>query len=113
VLLFGGVPLTYDLVRKALRRQFGSDLLAGISIVTSAVLGEYLAGSIVVLMLAGGEALESYALRTASSVLEALAGVCRRLATAVRTARSSTFRSTPSPSVMCCSSPARDLPRRW
>ena len=73
VLLFGGVPLTYDLVRKALRRQFGSDLLAGISIVTSAVLGEYLAGSIVVLMLAGGEALESYALRTASSVLEALA----------------------------------------
>jgi heavy metal translocating P-type ATPase len=73
VLLFGGVPLTYDLVRKAVRRQFGSDLLAGISIVTSAVLGEYLAGSIVVLMLAGGEALESYALRTASSVLEALA----------------------------------------
>jgi len=73
VLLFGGVPLTYDLARKAARRQFGSDLLAGISIVTSAVLGEYLAGSIVVLMLAGGEALESYALRTASSVLEALA----------------------------------------
>jgi heavy metal translocating P-type ATPase len=73
VLLFGGVPLVYDLARKAARRQFGSDLLAGISIVTSAVLGEYLAGSIVVLMLAGGEALESYALRTASSVLEALA----------------------------------------
>ena len=73
VLLFGGVPLTYDLARKAVRRQFGSDLLAGISIVTSGVLGEYLAGSIVVLMLAGGEALESYALRTASSVLEALA----------------------------------------
>ena len=73
VLLFGGVPLTYHLARKAVRRQFGSDLLAGISIVTSGVLGEYLAGSIVVLMLAGGEALESYALRTASSVLEALA----------------------------------------
>jgi heavy metal translocating P-type ATPase len=73
VLLLGGVPLTYELVRKATHRQFGSDLLAGISIVTSAILGEYLAGSIVVLMLAGGEALESYALRTASSVLEALA----------------------------------------
>ena len=73
VLLFGGVPLTYDLARRAVRRQFGSDLLAGISIATSGVLGEYLAGSIVVLMLAGGEALESYALRTASSVLEALA----------------------------------------
>ena len=73
VLAFGGIPLTWGLARKALRREFGSDLLAGISIVTSVVLGEYLAGSIVVLMLAGGEALENYALRTASSVLEALA----------------------------------------
>jgi heavy metal translocating P-type ATPase len=73
VLLFGGVPLVYELARKAAHRQFGSDLLAGVSIVTSVILGEYLAGSIVVLMLAGGEALESYALRTASSVLEALA----------------------------------------
>jgi heavy metal translocating P-type ATPase len=36
-------------------------------------LGEYLAGSIIVLMLSGGEALESYALRSASSVLAALA----------------------------------------
>jgi heavy metal translocating P-type ATPase len=73
ILALGGVPLTYDLLRKALRREFGSDLLAGISIVTSVVLGEYLAGSIVVLMLAGGDALERYALRTAASVLEALA----------------------------------------
>jgi heavy metal translocating P-type ATPase len=48
-------------------------LLAGISIVTSVLLGEYLAGSIVVLMLAGGETLETYALRSASSVLRALA----------------------------------------
>ena len=40
---------------------------------TSVLLGEYLAGSIIVLMLAGGEALESYALRSASSVLAALA----------------------------------------
>ncbi len=34
-LVFGGVPLVYDLLRKALSREFGSDLLAGISIVTS------------------------------------------------------------------------------
>ena len=58
---------------KLLKRQFGSDLLGGISIITSVLLGEYLAGSIIVLMLAGGEALESYALRSASSVLAALA----------------------------------------
>lgn len=72
-LALGGIPLVYELLRKLLRREFGSDLLAGISIVTSLLLGEYLAGSIVVLMLSGGEALENYALRSASSVLAALA----------------------------------------
>lgn len=73
ILAVGGLPLVYDLSRKLLRREFGSDLLGGISIVTSVLLGEYLAGSIIVLMLSGGEALESYALRSASSVLAALA----------------------------------------
>ncbi|TWT49278.1 Zinc-transporting ATPase [Rubripirellula amarantea] len=72
-LLFGGVPLVWGLLVKLFRREFGSDLLAGISIVTSILLGEYLAGTLVVLMLSGGEALESYAVRSASSVLEALA----------------------------------------
>ena len=72
-LILGGLPMLYDLLRKLLRREFGSDLLGGISIVTSILLGEYLAGAIIVLMLAGGEALENYALRSASSVLAALA----------------------------------------
>ena len=72
-LILGGLPLLYDLLRKLLKREFGSDLLGGISIVTSVLLGEYLAGSIIVLMLSGGEALENYALRSASSVLAALA----------------------------------------
>jgi heavy metal translocating P-type ATPase len=72
-LVIGGLPLLYDLLRKLLKREFGSDLLGGISVVTSVLLSEYLAGSIIVLMLAGGEALEGYALRSASSVLAALA----------------------------------------
>jgi len=72
-LALGGIPLLYELFKKLLKREFGSDLLGGISIITSVLLGEYLAGSIIVLMLAGGEALESYALRSASSVLAALA----------------------------------------
>ncbi len=71
-LTLGGVPLVWELLLKLLRRQFGSDLLAGISIVTSVILGEYLAGTLVVLMLSGGEALEAYAVRSASSVLQAL-----------------------------------------
>ena len=74
-LVFGGLPLVIDLLRKLFRGEFGSDLLAGISIVTSVWPGldEYLAGTLVVLMLSGGEALESFAVRRASSVLAALA----------------------------------------
>jgi heavy metal translocating P-type ATPase len=71
--VFGGIPLVAELLHKLWKLEFGSDLLAGISIVTSLLLGEYLAGAIVVLMLSGGEALESYALRSASSALAALA----------------------------------------
>lgn len=72
-LALGGVPLVLELLLKLFRLQFGSDLLAGISIVTSVLLHEYLAGTLVVLMLSGGEALEAYAVRSASSVLQALA----------------------------------------
>lgn len=67
-----GSPLVLQLAMKLVRREFGSDLLAGISIVASVFLGEYLAGALVVLMLSGGEALEVYAVRSASSVLRAL-----------------------------------------
>jgi heavy metal translocating P-type ATPase len=72
-LLGGGVPLIASLTRKLFQREFGSDHLAGISIVTSVLLGEYLVGVIVILMLSGGTALEQFASRRASSVLDALA----------------------------------------
>jgi heavy metal translocating P-type ATPase len=69
----GGGPLVVELAVRLFELEFGSDLLAGISIVTAVLLGEYLAGSLVVLMLSGGAALESFAVRRASSVLNALA----------------------------------------
>jgi cation transport ATPase len=72
-LALGGGPLVMGLLAKLWRREFGSDLLAGASIVTSVLLHQYLAGTLVVLMLSGGEALEAYAVRSASSVLAALA----------------------------------------
>jgi len=71
--IVGGIPLVYDLLVKVFKFEFGADLLGGISIVVSLWLGEYLAGAIIVLMLSGGEALEAYALRNATSVLSALA----------------------------------------
>ena len=71
--LAAGAPLLFDLLKKLAAREVGSDALAGISIITSAVLGEYLAGAIIVLMLSGGTALELHATRRASAVLSALA----------------------------------------
>lgn len=73
ILLVGGLPMVFDLLREMFRGHFGSDLLAAVSILTSLWLGEYLAGAIVVLMLSGGQALEAYAVRNASAVLESLA----------------------------------------
>ena len=55
---FGGQPLLYDLLRKLLKREFECRFTGRYSIVTALRLGKYLADSIIVLMLAGGEALE-------------------------------------------------------
>src|SRR6202166_343114 len=73
VLIIGGIPLLVPLTQKLFAREFRSDHLAGISIITSVILGEYLVAAIVVLMLSGGTAFEQFASRRASSVLDALA----------------------------------------
>jgi heavy metal translocating P-type ATPase len=72
-LVVGGVPLIWRLAQQAWRGEWGSDLLAGISIVTAVLQQEYLAGTLVVLMLSGGQALEAMSMLRASSVLQALA----------------------------------------
>lgn len=72
-LVTGGVPLVAGLVHDVVRGRSASDVLAGMSIVTALLLGEFLAGTIVVLMLSGGRTLEGFAVTQASSVLEALA----------------------------------------
>jgi heavy metal translocating P-type ATPase len=69
----GGLPLLYDLARQVLKRQFGSDVLAGLSIVTATLMGGLLVATIIVLMLSGGQALEEFATQRASFVLNALA----------------------------------------
>jgi heavy metal translocating P-type ATPase len=72
-LVVGGIPLLVDLWRRLLARQFGSDVLAGLAIVTAAILGQYVVAVLVILMLSGGQTLEYYATRRASAVLDALA----------------------------------------
>jgi heavy metal translocating P-type ATPase len=72
-LLVGGLPLVFELAKKLIKKEFGSDLLAGVSILAAVLLGQFLVATIVVLMLSGGAALEFYATAKASSVLDALA----------------------------------------
>jgi cation transport ATPase len=61
----GGLPLLYDLSRQVIKRQFGSDFLAGLSIITASLMGELLVATIIVLMLSGGQALEEFATQRA------------------------------------------------
>ena len=73
VVLLGGVPLLWETVQQFLHKEFGVDVIAILAIAGSVILGQYLAGALVVLMLSGGEALEVFALRRARSSLSALA----------------------------------------
>ncbi|HAB99403.1 MAG TPA: cadmium-translocating P-type ATPase [Parachlamydiales bacterium] len=73
VLIVGGSFLVVQLILHLIRFEFSSDLIAGVSIVTAVLLQQYLVGAIIVLMLSGGQALEHFALRRASSLLDALA----------------------------------------
>ena len=68
----GGAPLLWRLARALLSGNFGSDLLAGFSIVAGILNDQPLVAAIIVLMLAGGASLERYATGHAKSVLKAL-----------------------------------------
>jgi heavy metal translocating P-type ATPase len=72
-LLIGSPALIVEVLVKIAHRDLGSDVLAVISIITSFLLKEYVAGTIILFMLSGGGILEHFAVDTASSVLRALA----------------------------------------
>ncbi|HET8614555.1 MAG TPA: heavy metal translocating P-type ATPase [Actinomycetales bacterium] len=73
VVLGGGVPLVWQVLRALLRRQAGADLLAATSVVAAVLLDEWLVAAIIVLMMSGGAALEEAATARASATLQALA----------------------------------------
>ena len=66
------VPLVGQIIIKLFKGDMGADMLAAIAIATGTYLGEYLAVTIIMLMISTGQILEIYALRKASSVLRAL-----------------------------------------
>ena len=61
-----------DMIRDVLRGNFGLDILAVVAMIASLLVGEYVAATIIALMLTGGEALEDYAASRAQRELTAL-----------------------------------------
>ncbi|MEO7375322.1 MAG: HAD-IC family P-type ATPase, partial [Nakamurella sp.] len=68
------------MTRDIIRGHWGLDILAVTAIIATVVVGEYVAALLVVLMLTGGEALESYANRRAKRELDALLARAPQLA---------------------------------
>jgi heavy metal translocating P-type ATPase len=68
------IPLSISVARDLLHRETGVDLIALLAMAGSLILGQYLAGAVVGLMLSGGQALERYASARARRELSALLG---------------------------------------
>lgn len=66
------VPLGISVARDLLHRETGVDLIALLAMSGSLILGQYLAGAVIGLMLSGGQALERYASSRARRELTAL-----------------------------------------
>ncbi len=72
VLFLGSIPLWYNLIKEIFKKNFGVDLIAGVALFSTFFFDQYLAGMIILLMLSGGEALESYAMLRARRDLSSL-----------------------------------------
>ena len=79
-LIIGGAPIIWDTIRGMLRGHFASDIVATLAIITAIFANEALPGVVIVIMQSGGKALEDYALRRASSSLDALLARSPRIA---------------------------------
>jgi heavy metal translocating P-type ATPase len=71
-LILGGAPLVWRTGRGMLQGKFASDVVAMLAVVTAIIMDQAFAGVIIVLMQSGGEGLENYCLRRASSSLDLL-----------------------------------------
>lgn len=66
------VPLSFSVARDLVHRETGVDLIALLAMAGALVLGQYLAGAVIGLMLSGGQALERYANTRARRELSSL-----------------------------------------
>ena len=74
------LPLSWSVMRALLAGRLGVDVIALLAMAVRSALGEYLAGAVIALMLAGGNALEAYAAGRARRELTALIERAPRMA---------------------------------
>lgn len=74
------VPLAISIIRALRQRTAGVDIIALLAIIGALVMGEYLAGAVIALMLAGGNALEEFASGRARRELRLLVARAPRFA---------------------------------
>lgn len=79
-LIGAGFPVVWRTLVAARRGNYATDLVASLSIVTAAIIGQPLAGLVIVLMQTGGESLERYAERRASAAVRELEQAAPRIA---------------------------------
>ena len=79
-LAVAAIPIAWETIRNARGGRFATDIVATLAIVGALVLGQPIAGLLVVLMLRGGEALERYAEGKASAAVRALEEAAPRIA---------------------------------
>jgi len=66
------IPSARDMIKTLLSGQVGIDVIALAAIISSLLLGQYLAAAVIVIMLTGGEALEAFAKNRARHELDSL-----------------------------------------
>ncbi|MEI6741893.1 MAG: heavy metal translocating P-type ATPase, partial [bacterium] len=66
------IPSTRDMIKTLRSGQVGIDVIALAAIISSLLLGQYLAAAVIVIMLTGGEALEAFAKNRARHELDSL-----------------------------------------
>ena len=71
-LIILALPLWFGIIDDIFHQKFGVDLIAGLAIVGAWLLGQSVAGLVVVLMLSGGQTLESFAMNQAKRELTRL-----------------------------------------
>lgn len=75
-----GAPIVFRTLRGVVQGRLAADIVASLSIIGAIVLGQPLAGLVIVLMQTGGEALERYAEGRASAAVRELEAAAPRIA---------------------------------